>query len=108
MSAKKINIEIEQGATFSYEVELLNANGAAFDVTGYTGSGMLRKHEKSNTHYDFIVALSTGEIVFSMTANTTNAIPSGLFLYDVKIVSSDDTKRVIGGMATVTGQIART
>lgn len=98
----KVNIEIEQGATFVHDVEIKNTDNTAFDVTGYTGTGTLKKHYLSNTSYTFGVSLSNGECVFSMSAANTSALEEGLYVYDVIITSGNTVYRVVSGMATVT------
>lgn len=106
--SKKLNIEIEQGATFTYTVELYNTDNTAFSSSGWTGRGQLRKHLKSNTKYDFTISMSNGYVSMAMNAASTNNIPHGLYLYDIEIEHSDGTiKRILSGMATVSGQITK-
>lgn len=103
--ATKVNIEIEQGATFTTTQDLLNADGTDFDVTGYTGTGSIRKHYLSNTAYSMNVALSNGSCTFSMTAANTASLDEGLYVYDVKITSGNTIHRVFSGMVTVSPSV---
>lgn len=106
--SKRVNIEIEQGCTFSYDIELLNTDDSLFEVAGWTGYGSLRKHYLSNTHFDFNVTLADGVCSFSMDSTDTAVLEGGLYVYDVVIQDSADTvHRVISGMATVTPSVHR-
>lgn len=106
---KKHNIEIEQGSTFTYTIDLLNADGTEFDATGWTSSGTLRKHYAANAYHSFTTSLSNGSITFSMTPAVTANIKFGLYVYDVRVRATDNTvHRVVSGMATVSPQVDKT
>lgn len=107
MAATKMNIEIEQGATFSQTIDLLNTDGTNFIVTGWTGSGQIRKHYAANTAYSFMVALANGAATISMSANVTDTLAGGLYVYDVEIENSGVVRRIASGMATVLSGVTR-
>ena len=103
--AKRVNIEIEQGTTFSYDFPILNTDGTDFDVTGWSANGQLRKHYASNTAYTFTTSLSNGHLIFSLSSSNSALISFGLYVYDVKITNDGTVKRLIEGMATVSPQV---
>ena len=45
--ASKLNLNIEQGASFSLGLELTDDNGVTFDLGGYTGRSQMRKSHSS-------------------------------------------------------------
>lgn len=110
--ATKVNQIIDQGADFTTTIPVTSANGSPVDLTGYTGAAQMRKHYAAQKYYAFTVTFPSprtdGDVVISMTANTTNAIPAGRYVYDLEITSSDGAKRrVVEGMVTVTPQVTR-
>ncbi len=42
MTASRVDILLEQGGTFSITVDLVNANGTPWDLTGYTAAAKVR------------------------------------------------------------------
>ena len=103
------NIVIDQGATFSLDITLTNADGTAKDLTSYTVTSQLRKHYSSTTATDFTVAKvdGTGQITISLTAAQTTTLTEGRYVYDVEIASSAETLRVLEGLVTVTPNVTR-
>ncbi len=106
--ASKVNIEIEQGASFNLSIDLKNSNNDPMVVTGFTSYGQIRKHPQSNIYYSFTTALANGELSLYMSANTTANISQGLYLYDVFLVKSNtETVRIVAGMAVVSPSVSR-
>lgn len=103
--SRKANIEIEQGCSFSTEVEIINDDLTPFEVDGWTGHGSIRKHYLSETDYPFSVTLQDGLCTFQMDASDTAELEAGLYVYDVVIVSGATTHRVVSGMATVSPSV---
>lgn len=110
--ATKVNQIIDQGADFTTTIPVTSANGSPVDLTGYTGAAQMRKHYDAKKYYTFTITFPTpranGNVVMSMTANTTNSIPAGRYVYDLEITAADGAKRrVVEGMVTVTPQVTR-
>jgi hypothetical protein len=108
----KANIVIDQGADFSSTITVTDAAGDAVDLTGYTGSGQIRKHYTSNTATNFSVSFgsprTSGTITLALSRDVTSAIESGRYVYDVEITSSANTRsRLVEGIATVTPEVTR-
>ena len=107
------NLRVEQGATFSSDVTVKDSDGNAFDLTGYSASGSLAKGY-SSSFYDrtsftcTIATPSTGVITLDLTADQTNALEEGRYVYDVEITASDSTiTRPIQGIVTVRPNVTR-
>ena len=108
--ALKANIVIDQGTSFSTTIDVTDDDGNIVDLDGFTGAAQMRKHYTSSTAYDFTVAITEdlGEVNLSMTANTTNSIPAGRYVYDCELTDSAGlVSRLIEGVVTVTPGVTR-
>lgn len=109
--AFKENLVIDQGATFTHDIALKYANNDARDLSGYTGSGKIKKwYSYSNAEVDFTVSIPTptnGIVSISLTAVQTDALDFGRFVYDVEIDSSGTVERIREGLATVSPSVTK-
>lgn len=108
--AIKANLIIDQGTDFSATIDLLDVSDNAFDLTGYTTAGQMRKNYASETAYDFTITHNgeLGQLFLSMDNTLTNTLDPGRYLYDVEITSSGGTvTRVVEGVVTVKPGITR-
>lgn len=106
----KLNILIDQGASFETSLNLTDDNGDPIDLSGYTGAGQIRKHYTSSTAVNLTVGLggANGTVTLSLAANATANMASGRYVYDVEVTDSSNTvTRLIEGIVTVTPQVTR-
>jgi hypothetical protein len=103
------NIVIDQGTTFSLELNLTNDDASAKDLANYTVTSQIRKSYDAATKTDFTTAKvdATGKVTISLTAAETAALKSGRYVYDIEIASSSETLRVLEGIVTVTPNVTR-
>jgi hypothetical protein len=115
MSAGRHNIEIEQGATWSLLLRYRAEPDTPIDLTGATARMQVR------TTYDADVALislttengrisiagETGEITLGIDAADTEALPAGLYVYDVEVVRGESVTRLLAGRAKVSPEVTR-
>lgn len=106
------NLTIDQGATFSSDVTVKDANGNPFDLTGYTASAKMAKGYASTKTRKAITCIvngdpTTGIVTISMTADETSVCDEGRYVYDLEILqtSSSTITRVIEGIITVRPQV---
>jgi len=106
------NLRIEQGATFTSDVTVKDANGDVFDLTGYSASAkMAQGYASTRTRVSFSTAIGTptsGVITLSLTADQTNALDApARYVYDVDILRASDSTitRVIEGIITVSPSV---
>ena len=106
------NLTIDQGATFSSDVTVKDANGNPFDLTGYTASAKMAKGYASTKTRKAITCIVNGEpttgiVTISMTADETSVCDEGRYVYDLEILqtSSSTITRVIEGIITVRPQV---
>lgn len=108
--AIKAHLTIDQGTDFTASIDLVDGSNQAFDLTGYTAEGQIRKNYASETAYDFTITHNDnlGRLFLEMDRSITNSMEPGRYLYDVEIKSSANTvKRVVEGIVTVTPGITR-
>jgi len=122
--AGRYDITIEQGADFELPLTLQHSDGTAYNLTGYTGRGQIRKYHRSATiTVSFTVTIptpltlpTTGQLTISLTAVQTAAIPAGelitdersKYVYDIEIVSGAGTvKRILDGFAFISPEVSR-
>ena len=104
------NLTIDQGATFSSDVTVKDANGNAFDLTGYTAAAKLAKgFASTRTRTDFTTTIAadatSGVVTLSLTATQTAALDAERYVYDLEITSGATVTRVIEGIITVRPQV---
>jgi len=104
------NLTIDQGATFSSDVTVKDANGNAFDLTGYTAAAKLAKgYASTRTRTDFTTTIAadatSGVVTLSLTATQTAALDAERYVYDLEITSGATVTRVIEGIISVRPQV---
>lgn len=110
--AIKANLSIDQGADFITTLNVTDDDGLPMDLTGYSGEAQMRKHYTSLTYYSFAVSVVSpainGEVSLSLSANATNAIPAGRYVYDCELTSGTGKKsRLVEGIVTINPQVTR-
>ena len=107
--AAKVNLVMDQAATFSSSFIVQDINGNAIDFTNYTATSQMRKSYSSLNAYSFsVTGNNSGYITLTMNAATTNTTSAGRYVYDVEVVdNSGITSRIAEGIITVTPQVTR-
>ena len=109
--ATKANLVIDQGSTFSVELDLTDDNGDTLVLDGFEANAQMRKwYTSSNaTVFTTTINASSGQINLNLTANQTGLLTAGRYVYDVELrdVSSNAISRVVEGIVTVTPQVTR-
>lgn len=92
MAASKLDLDIEQGATFTLTVTLTHPNGLPIDLTGFTGKSQIRKvHGDSLVLADFDVTITDptkGIILMQLTNVQTLALNFVSGVYDLILLSA--------------------
>ena len=107
------NLTIDQGATFTSDVTVKDANGNPFNLTGYTALARMAKGYSSTRTRTIITCTvaadaASGVISLALTADQTAALEEGRYVYDVEIAASDSTiTRPIQGIVTVRPNVTR-
>lgn len=100
------NLTIDQGSTFSVDIDVTDADGDALNLTNFTVQGQMRKTYTSSTATTFVSEITNatgGVVTISLTAATTNALKAGRYVYDVEITSpASVVTRIVEGQVEVT------
>jgi len=100
------NLTIDQGSTFSVDIDVTDADGDALNLTNYTVKGQMRKTYTSSTATTFeseITNATGGVVTISLTATATNGLKAGRYVYDVEITSPTSVvTRIVEGQVEVT------
>lgn len=115
MSAKRVNLTIEKGATFSQEFIWRDLAGNIVDNTGYTARMHIRRKENSSDielsltteNNRIAVGGSNGKVTINIAAADTNEFTWKQAFYDLELVSGATVVRFIFGIIDVSQQITR-
>lgn len=110
--ASYVELSCDQGTDFKINLDLTNDDGSLMNIAGYSFASTMRKSYYSRAATAnmtvSIVSAASGNVLLSMNSATTANIPSGRYLYDIKMTDSSNVKsRVIEGIITVFPQITR-
>lgn len=109
--AAYVELYIDQGTDFINVINLTDdVTNVPIDITHYTVlSQMKRSYYSSSITANIACAItdaSNGEISMSMTAANTAAIKAGRYVFDVKVIDTDDAvSRVLEGIINITPQV---
>ena len=106
------NLIIDQGATFTADIDVTDSDGNILVLTGYTAAGQMRKTYASSTATNFTASIqsaSNGTVRISLSATQTNALKAGRYVYDVEITktSTSEVTRGVEGQVEVTPGVTR-
>jgi len=105
------NLTVDQGTTFSANVDVSDESGNAQNLTGYSVAGQIRKSYDSSGYTAFTAAITNaaqGTINISLAPSVTNGLTAGRYVYDVEITSGGGVvTRVLEGQVEVTPGVTR-
>lgn len=107
--ARKANLVVDQGSTFTTTITLTDDDGTILNLTGYTGAGQIRKWYTSTNAVSFSVAIAptSGEVTLQLSATTTANMAAGRYVYDVELTTGSTVSRVLEGLITVTPEVTK-
>jgi hypothetical protein len=106
--AQRIDITMDQGATFEFSFNVNDANGSVLDLSNYTARAELRRHYTSTNSVSFSANIEANTIFLRLTSNQTSNIVSGRYVYDCEIVDDDGlVTRAIEGVLNVSPEVTR-
>jgi hypothetical protein len=112
MAAQPYNLEINQGATFSFALNFFDAGGSPLSLTGVTLASQIRPTAASQEILqEFTVTkdpVTTGRATFSLTAAQTRNLRFTSAVYDVLMtLTTGELVRVVQGAVTLSPQVTR-
>lgn len=107
----KLDLTIEQGATFSRTITIKDASNVVVDISTDTFAGQVRKRHQSGTVEATMTMTVTdgpnGEVTATISATDTAQMDTGDFVYDIEWTSGSTVIRLLEGVATVTPEVTR-
>ncbi len=114
MAAADANLLIEQGSTFEISIQIFDSDDTPRDLTGLTVNAQLRRNYNSRQAVDFTIDVTTpteGEFKLKLTANQTQALRAGRYVYDIEVIDDNVAPivvaRALQGNARVTPEVTR-
>lgn len=108
MTIKKTDLYIDQGTTYSIDLNLYDDNGDAVNLTGYSASSLIKQWYTSqiSTPFNVVINGNSGIITLNLDANTSTNLRAGRYVYDVNIKdSSNNVTRVFEGLVTISPSV---
>lgn len=110
--AQFVELNLDQGADFEFDIDLMESDGTPINVASYTFSSSLRKsYYSSSATANMTVAIvdaANGNVLLSMNSSTTSNIKAGRYLFDVKQTNDvNTTTRLVEGIITVLPQVTK-
>jgi len=116
MLAGKYNMVCDQGSTFSRTIEIKDADGAVFPLTGYTARMQVRRDvdtattliELTSANGRIAINGALGAITMTLTPDLTAALTRG-GVYDLEIIktSTSEVYKVIRGEFRLEKEVSR-
>lgn len=119
MPAAKLNLSIEQGATWRHSLALKAGSGTgapALDMSGYTARMQVRAElaapdvllELTSANGRITITPLDGRIDITVSATDTSGLQFERAVYDLEIESAGgEVTRVLAGMVTLSRQVTR-
>ena len=105
------NLVIDQGSTFTADIDVTDRYGNVLGLSGYTAAGQIRKTYTSSTSVAFttnIATPSTGVVSIALSSSQTGIMKPGRYVYDVEITSADNqVTRIVEGQVEITPSVTR-
>ena len=103
--AAKLNLNLDQGTGFIYEINLIDSGGLPLDISNYYGNSAMATSYTSPTKFPVDVSIegSNGVITLTMNSATTSALTASRYIYDVRLThtGSGIVSRIAEGTVTV-------
>jgi hypothetical protein len=103
-------LTLEQGASFSANVTVIDNYNQYMNLTNYTANSQMRKSYLATTAYDFTISITdaaNGKILLTMASANTANIKAGRYVYDLVIQDNTVKTRVVEGIVTVLPSVTR-
>ena len=104
------NLVIDQGSTFTANVQFLDNSKIPISLVGYNVKSQMRKSYASANATTFtanITSPSTGNVSISLTSGQTANLIAGRYIYDIEANIADTVVRIVEGIITVNPGVTR-
>jgi len=110
--AQFVELELDQGTDFNFDLNLTNDDGVAINVANYAFTSSIRKSYYSTSVSAnltvTVINAANGNVICALNAATTSNIKAGRYLFDVKQIDNVNiTTRLVEGIITVNPQVTK-
>jgi hypothetical protein len=108
--ATKTNLVIDQGATFSANIQYLDNSKNPISLAGYDINSQMRRSYSSANATTFtanITNATTGNVSISLTSSQTANLIAGRYIYDIEANVAATVVRIVEGIVTVNPGVTR-
>lgn len=118
--ATKLNLEIDKGSTFSYDIiyKILDPDtnlATVVDLTGYTARLQMRVSISASTvlkeltteNGGISITALDGKITLNISATDTSAIAVDSAIYDLELINGSIVKRLVEGKVKFKPEVTR-
>lgn len=108
-----VELFIDQGTNFNNVINITDdVTNAAVNIYGYTATSQMRRsYYSANISANIICTITdaaNGELTMSMTAANTANIKAGRYVFDLKVVDTNNTtSRILEGIVNITPQVTK-
>jgi len=108
MSARNVNLVVDQGVDFDATFTIRNTNNSALNLTGYTAEAKIRKHPAATKFTAFTITFPdriNGVVKVALSDTDTSALEGGRYVYDLILISPNSykTRPIQGNVLVVPG-----
>tara|TARA_B100000287_G_scaffold255279_1_gene239944 strand:- start:1090 stop:1422 length:333 start_codon:yes stop_codon:yes gene_type:complete len=108
MTARNVNIVLDQGVDFEATFTIKNNNNSSLNLTGYTAESKIKKHPEATKFNAFAVSFPdrvNGVVKVSLASTITSTIEGGRYVYDVVLTSPNayKTRPIQGNVLVIPG-----
>jgi len=104
------NLVIDQGSTFTANVQFLDNSKNPISLVGYTAKSQMRRSYYSANAISFttnITNTTTGNVSISLTSGQTANLIAGRYIYDIEANVDNTIVRIVEGIVTVNPGVTR-
>ena len=104
------NLVIDQGTTFSANIQFLDNSKNPISLAGYSARSQMRRSYSSANATTFtanITNATTGNVSISLTSSQTANLIAGRYIYDIEANIADTIVRIVEGIVTVNPGVTR-
>jgi hypothetical protein len=109
LAPTRANLQVVAGDSYQRTVTVTESDGSAINLTGITGRAHVRARPGADLLAEFTVSIPTpanGQVVFSLTAEQTRALPIGALQWDLELDGGNtNTHTILAGTLTVVPDI---
>ncbi len=107
-----VELQMEQGATFTYALSIKDNNGSPVDLTSLTVSSQMRKSYYSANSVALTCTSATpntGNVTITLSSANTANVDVVKYVFDVRLVdtAAGTQQRIVDGIIQVTPSVTR-